>query len=66
MAEGSFTPARRRLAEAEERLAAARDGLRVAGEQGRVHLLATLQTVIDAEVLRVQEIQAEIRSGKSP
>jgi hypothetical protein len=58
--EEPFTSAQRRLEEAKERLSHARDALRLAGEQGRLHLLTTLQSVIKAEELRVEEIQQEI------
>jgi hypothetical protein len=58
--EEPFTSAQRRLEEAKERLRHARAALRVASQQGRLHLLTTLQSVIDAEELRVQELEGEI------
>ncbi len=54
MQDDDFIPARRRLEEAEKRLADVQDALRAAREQGRVQLLATLQTLIDAEAGQVE------------
>jgi hypothetical protein len=56
----AFTTAQRRLEEAEKRLAGLREGLRVAAEQGRLHLLPTLQTVLAAEELRINKLRAEV------
>lgn len=60
--EDAFTSARRRLEDAEGRLTAARAALRVAGQQGRIHLLATLQTVIEAETRRVEEARQNLHA----
>jgi len=63
MPKDALISARRRLSEAEQRLASLRDGLRVAGEQGRTHLLSTLQTMIDAEGARVEALRAEMKKS---
>lgn len=65
MPDDHFSSVRRRLAEAEADLAAAHSALRVAGEQGRTHLLSTLHTLIEARAAEVAALRAKLEQHRT-